>query len=308
MRCIFLYNPISGKGKIEKKVEYIKTQLLKKFDFVDIYETQSREDMINKAYDACDIYDYIIFSGGDGTFNDICNCVSNSNKRPILGYIPSGTANDIAKNLKISRNIKKALDVIINGKVIKHDVGMINDRYFMYVCGCGTFTSVSYKTSQKWKKRFKTLAYAFDGMKDLFSPTLVNAKITIDDQIIENKSPLILILNSKSIGGVSFNKRGHLNDGYFDIVVCKKFWSYIGGIVHLIIIGTFKGRDHTRYYDFYRGSNFKIEVDDNVTWCVDGEKGPSGSVNIKNISKHLQIVVPKKNKLFIEEENENNSR
>ena len=87
---------------------------------------------------------------------------------------------------------------------------MINDRYFMYVCGCGTFTSVSYKTSQKWKKRFKTLAYAFDGMKDLFSPTLVNAKITIDDQITENKSPLILILNSKSIGDlIIINEQPH---------------------------------------------------------------------------------------------------
>ena len=309
MKCIFLYNPISGKGNINKKIEYIKSKLNNKFDYVDIYETKSREDMLNKAKSACGIYDYIIFSGGDGTFNDICNCVSSEVKRPIIGYIPSGTANDIAKNLKISRNYKKAVNVILNGKVIKHDVGKINDRYFMYVCGCGTFTSVSYKTDQKWKKVFKTLAYAFDGMKELLSPTLVKAKIIIDDkEEIDITSPLILILNSKSIGGVLMNKRGHLNDGYFDIVLCKKYITSINGIVNLVIIGTSKDRDHTKYYDFYRGKNIKIEVDDNIVWCVDGEKGPSGKVEIQNIYKHLNIIVPKNSKLFIEEENENNSR
>ncbi len=309
MKCIFLYNPISGKGKIIKKLNYIKAQLSKKFDIVDFYETSSREDMIKKAHDACALYDYIIFSGGDGTFNDICNCISNETNRPIIGYIPSGTANDIAKNLKISKNIKKALKIILNGKVIKHDVGKINDRYFMYVCGCGTFTSVSYKTAQKWKKLFKTLAYAFDGMKELLSPTLVKAKITIDDkEIIDIESPLILILNSKSIGGISMNKRGHLNDGYFDIVLCKKYISNINGIVNLVIIGTLKDKDHTNYYDFYRGKNIEIATDDNVVWCVDGEKGPQGSVKIENISKHLSIIVDKKTKLFEEDKNENNSR
>lgn len=309
MKCIFLYNPFSGKGNIIKKLDYIKAQLSKKFEIVDFYETSSREDMARIAHEACANYDYIIFSGGDGTFNDICNCISKEDNRPIIGYIPSGTANDIAKNLKISRNIKKALNIILNGKVIKHDVGMINDRYFMYVCGCGTFTSVSYKTDQKWKKLFKTLAYAFDGMKELLSPTLVKANITIDDKdVIDVESPLILILNSKSIGGVSMNKRGHLNDGYFDIIVCKKYISNINGIANLVIIGTFKDKDHTKYYDFYRGKNIKIKVDDNIVWCVDGEKGPSGSVGIKNISKHLSIIVDKKTKLFEEDDNENNSR
>ena len=270
---------------------------------------------------ACGEYDSIIFSGGDGTFNDVCNCVSKNEMRPILGYIPSGTANDISKNLKLSKNFKKALKVIIEGNTIKHDVGMINDMYFMYVCGCGTFTSVSYETSQKWKKIFGRLAYAFDGMKELQAPTVVNAKILLDSgEVVEHNCPLFLVLNSRSIGGIPMNKRGHLNDGKFDVVACKKFWTYIGGIINLVLIGTFKGRDHSAYYDFYRSSEIEINVSDDIIWCVDGERGPKGNVKIKNLPGWLTIYVPKKhNKLFLSnkkfnlliekrKKNENNSR
>ena len=71
MKCIFIYNPNSGKGRILKYLDYIKTELSKKYDQVDFYQTKSQEDTIQIAKDSCDKYDAIIFSGGDGTFNDI---------------------------------------------------------------------------------------------------------------------------------------------------------------------------------------------------------------------------------------------
>ena len=45
-------------------------------------------------------YDAIIFSGGDGTVNDVVNAVMKLDKQPILGYLPSGTCNDFARSLK----------------------------------------------------------------------------------------------------------------------------------------------------------------------------------------------------------------
>ena len=33
-----------------------------------------------------------------------------------------------------------------------------------------------------------------------------------------------------------------------------------------------------------------VEVEESLTWCVDGEEGPKGNVHIKNLHNHIQII------------------
>lgn len=292
MNCIFIYNPKSGKGKIKKWLGYIKETLESKYGQVVLYNTKSQEDTIRAAREACGKYDALIFSGGDGTFNDIACGVASEPVRPILGYIPSGTVNDIAKNLRIPRNVKKALKIIIAGNTIYHDVGKVNDMYFMYVVATGTFTGSSYRTKHDLKKVFGKLAYVFDGIKDFLNPTLAKIRLRIGDQVIETETPLILVLNSISVAGIPFHKNGHLNDGNFDIVIVKKgFRRGILNVIRLFLYGLIHLRRRRRL-DFYRGNSFVIETEGNPCWTVDGEEGPKGTVRIENLHNHLQIFVP----------------
>ena len=53
MKCIFIYNPKSGRGKILKKLDYIVKTLYKKFDVVDVYESQSANDVMAKVKESC---------------------------------------------------------------------------------------------------------------------------------------------------------------------------------------------------------------------------------------------------------------
>lgn len=295
MKCIFIYNPNSGKGKVVKKLSLIKSTLKQKFSEVTVYATKSAEDTINIAKDSCDRYDAIIFAGGDGTFNDIASGVSRCNNRPILGYLPTGTVNDIARNLRISRNIKKSLRVITDGNFMYHDVGTINNSYFIYVSAIGTFTGVSYRTKQKTKKKYGRLAYVFDGLKEIVVPKTINVHIETENEAIEMKVPLVLITNTKSVGGIPFNRTGHLNDGEFDIILVKK-GKRTKGLINIAKLFTFgiSRKKVARHFLSLRSSKIKVKVDDEITWCVDGEAGPKGEVFIKNLHNHLRIYVPKK--------------
>ena len=40
-------------------------------------------------------------------------------------------------------------------------------------------------------------------------------------------------------------------------------------------------------------ANSKIEVNKKATWCVDGEEGPKGNIEVENLKGHLEIYVPK---------------
>ena len=296
MKAIFIYNPESGSGKIKKNITYIKEKLKTKYDDVEIYESKSKEDLIEKASKSSS-YDALIFSGGDGTFNDIITGIAALEKRPVLGYLPSGTANDIGKNLKLSKNYKKALKVILEGNIMKHDVGVINDEhYFMYVVAAGTFSVVSYRTKRKIKKNLGKLAYLFEGIKDLFNPEVVEFKLKFAGYEEEHKAPLVLVVNSKSVGGIKFNYQGHRNDGYFDILVFKKGKRKRKGIFNIFggfLSGIFCKKLKERNVEILKAKELTLEATKDITWCIDGEEGIKGAITIKNLHNHIQIYTPK---------------
>ena len=134
-----------------------------------------------------------------------------------------------------------------------------------------------------------------DGLQELLNPSIINVKvITKEGETYENATPLLLVMNSISAGGVPFNKNGHMNDGKFDIVIVKKFMGNgIISIANMAIIGIRRKR-LTKYYQVIRSEEFKIEVDRDIIWTLDGEEGIKGSAEVKNLHNHIQIFVPHK--------------
>ena len=296
MKSIFIYNPKSGNGKILKYISYIKKELEDIYEVVDIYESKSAQDIEEKVKESSEKYDRIIFAGGDGTFNNVACGLSSCDTRPPLGYIPVGTACDIARNLRIPRNIKKAVKVIKDDYFVKHDVGMINNRYFMYVVCIGACTSTSYTTKQETKKLLGRFAYIKDGLDEFLNTPLKRVKIKCENAIIETTVPLLLIMNTYSVGGIPFNRDCKLNDGKFDVVLINNGTGKGRlNIISYFINGLLRLGKTTRAISL-ESNSIDVEVENDLTWCVDGEKGPSGHVKIENLHNHLTIIAPKPKK------------
>ena len=295
MKCIFIYNPESGRGKILKKLDYIVNNLKTVYDIVDLHESKSAKDIIETVKKSSESYDAIIFSGGDGTFNDVCQGLSGCERRPPLGVIPTGTANDNARNLKIPLSIKGSLKVILKQNIIKHDVGMINNHYFMYVAGIGACTGTSYTTDQAAKKILGKIAYAKDGLNEFFSPTMYKVRIKTNKTTLEAQVPLLLILNTMSVGGIRFNPYGHLNDGKFDVVLINKGPGHGRfNIIFYFLRGIF-GFRKKKYCTFIKTDELEVSFDEDVvTWCIDGERGMKGDVEIECLKSHLRVIGLKK--------------
>lgn len=222
MNCIYLYNPNSGKNRYKDKKDYIVNKLHQKFDVVDYYETKSREDFLKCAKDACGYYDAIIFSGGDGTVNDIVNVVANEEVQPVLGYLPSGTCNDFARSLKLPKNLDKSLNCIVNGTPKKFDIFKMNDRFGVYVCAMGIFTSASYDTTQKKKRKIGKLAYYMHSIGEIFTARAQDIEIEMNGKVKKINSVLTLFINSCSVAGYNLNKKVNLHDGQMEFVAIKQ--------------------------------------------------------------------------------------
>lgn len=301
MNCLFVYNPHSGKSGLVKRINFIIQELQTIYDEVDYIPTEYAGHAKKIASDACGKYDRLIVSGGDGTFNEIINGIAEKKNAPIVGYLPSGTVNDISRSLNIPRNLKKALKVIRDNNVFEHDIFKCNNDYGIYFCGAGAFTSTSYATEQKYKKKWGKIAYFFNCIGEINDIQDFEIKITDKNgYVTSGKYIMMLIINSRSAAGFKMNARANLSDGKVDIVLIKrenkKFINYLSSIVaigkiFLIDQNILRNND---YITKLKLSEFHLENSKRAIINIDGEQSSYGNMDFKVLQKGLKIIVPSK--------------
>ncbi len=299
MNCIFIYNPVGGKGKIEKKKEYILRELQEKYEKVDVCATQCAGDMTRIAREAVGKYDAIIFAGGDGSFNELLQGIGDFDERPVLGYIPSGTVNDVAHSLRIPKSLKKALKVIKTGRVEEIDCMRANDRYAIYVVTAGAFTSATYNTPQLKKNHIGRIAYGLEGIRHnlKFQPFSIACKG--EKKSVQTDGVLIAFINSRYVAGFKMNNRADLQDGEMDVAIVEQkkkpnIFKRIGSLFAIAGLFLFGYRAKIRNVTHVKGRSFDVELADDIVWNIDGEKGISGSIHIEVLPKKVRILVPDK--------------
>ncbi len=299
-KCLFIYNPQSGKCKIKEKEGYIVERLSEKFD-VEVAHSQYAGHIGEIIRERGAEFDLIVGAGGDGTLNEIIDAVMSLDKKPTLGYIPSGTVNDVAHSLFISKKLKKAVDNILKGETFSHDVMKINNKYGIYVCCAGLFTEASYATDQKTKKKMGKLAYFFHGAKGMFTTKALNLKLSYDGGEIEGKYAIMLVNNSRYTAGMKINKKASLNDGLVDVVLVdtKKDRVSFGSALRVMFMflrgfERYIGRKH---FHHFLVPAFSVQLGNEVTINLDGEKISAGSFEASVIKEAINIIVPKKERL-----------
>lgn len=301
MRCLFLYNPNSGRGKIQKKLPLIERMLKSCYDEVELYATKSAEDLQNKAAEGAESCDAVVFSGGDGTFNLVLGGIGE--RKVNLGYVPSGTINDVARSLKISKNIKKALKVVVGGRVEKLDCMQVNQKdYAMYVVAAGAFTEATYSTPQIQKKRFGKLGYVFECLKKHRRFNSFSIEIVCDERRESTRAILVLIMNGKSVAGFPVNKNGSMQDGRMEIAVLREredlnFWGRMRAFFEIADLILFGSKCKSGRLLRLNGDCVRIRTEEHVVWDLDGEKGNSGNIEIRLLPKKVAMFVPKNKKI-----------
>ena len=88
---------------------------------------------------------------------------------PALGILPGGTTNDLARALKLPRDLEEACKVIAKGNTVDVDVGVFGDKYFINVAAAGRLTEVTYEAPSRLKSMVGPLAYYAKAIEKLGS-------------------------------------------------------------------------------------------------------------------------------------------
>lgn len=292
MKAILIYNPKSGKQNFEDYIPHIKKRILSKYSHLDIRSTEYPKHAIEIAKEACELkYDLLIVSGGDGTFNECVNGIMSHNKRPEIGYIPSGTTCDIGMSLGLSKNIDKAIDIILNHRSVKMDIVKTNDRYSCYVMGTGAFIDISFITDSKLKKKIGHLAYIIEAVKKFFFIPKMRMTVYHDEGKISGIYSLMLVINSKRVAGLNMVYKPILDDGIVDVIMFRSFFP-LNSILYLIsYLFPFWS---TPLIEKFKTTKLEVRTNSNENWNIDGEYGGKGNKLIQVKKQAINIFVPNK--------------
>ena len=282
MKVLYLYSDKTGIAKSERKVKKLNNSLREIYSDITIKKTENLEDFEKNIRDSAGIFDILIVAGGDGTVKYTVGVLMSipKEKRPALGYIPTGTVNDAGKAVGYRGSIRQALKVLRAGHTDVVDICKVNNEYFTFVCAAGVYSDISYVVKRGYKKIIGRLAYYFYAISQVFRRKTIEAEVEIKDQKFTVKTPFILIMNSRNVGGFPVNFDYSVKDGQIEVYITKP--------------GLFNGLLH---YAFFKVKTSKLKVDHiKVTlknddyWCFDGERGDQKTVEISVLKQELKVV------------------
>jgi len=292
---MLIVNPRSGKGRAERSLGGI-IAAIRQYDYIPtVYLTQRSGHATEYARDCGSDYPLIMCVGGDGTLSEVYEglMMLPEDNRPAVGYVPMGTANDIASSLGLSKIPEEAAAAAVTGSAAYLDVGRIGDRVFSYISAFGAFTDVPYATPQSSKNALGHLAYMIEGIGRLPAIKPVHVKMEYDKGVIEGDFLFGCVMNTLSVAGLLRlnSEQVGLNDGVFEIVLVKDPKNVIGlsTIAASVLTGTFD--DENIFFTHTKKARFIF--DEPVAWTRDGEDGGSHQdITAENLHMAVKMMIP----------------
>lgn len=289
--ALFVYNPISGGHKIPHELDYILASFQKKGILVQPYRVldANNEYLINILQSG--VYSFVIASGGDGTISYVANILLDNNIKIPIGIIPSGTCNDFAKCIGIN-SLKESIDIILDGKTLDSDVGYINNQlYFLSTFAGGNFVDVSFSTNSDLKKNFGPLAYYLKGMSEVANIKSFDLRVVADEQVVEGKFILFLIVNGKQAAGFpNLLNDADFTDGYMDIILIKKCSNINLASIFFKVLS--KESMNDKNVIILKAKKCELTSKSPIALTVDGEKSELFPATIEFKHKVLEVFVP----------------
>ena len=287
---MLIINPHSGRGLSNTALGSIVSRLCDAEYIVTVYFAHDRtpEEL---AYEYSKHHDLVVCAGGDGTLSGVISGLLNAGKRIPVGYIPAGTANDVATTLALSMDYSQAAQKILDGTPMALDIGRFHDRYFTYIAAFGAFTGVPYLTPQSAKRSLGQFAYVLGGLADMAAIKPRYTIIEYDGKIVEGYFIFGCVTNSTSVAGLVKLDPGlvDLADGMFEIILVRQpvILSDFLDILSSLTVRTYDGDN----VQMLHASKVKFTFREEVAWTIDGENGGKHKkVEITNCRKAIEIV------------------
>ncbi|SFD65196.1 diacylglycerol/lipid kinase family protein [Spirosoma endophyticum] len=171
--------------------------------------------------------DRVVAVGGDGTIKIVATQLLGTNI--LLGVLPAGSANGMARELSIPSGVHESLDVLVNGTPKPLDIISVNDgNICLHLSDIGLNAQLV-KHYQQYNLRGKW-GYLKGVVNVLQKRRLMRVSITVGDECINRAAFMVVLANARMYGtGAVINPDGDPFDGKFEVVIFRQlsFWEIV---------------------------------------------------------------------------------
>lgn len=294
--AMIIINPTAGKETAASYEEKVKEELQHIYNSVEVKHTEGEGDAAKFAREGSEEgVDLVVCLGGDGTVNETVNGLASFENPPLMGIIPLGTVNNLAKALNIPTEPESSIELLKSEHYREIDVGMVNGKYFTNTLGIGPAATAVYDVDIEEKTKFGPLAYVMAVGKEILKDDIFPVRLEMDQETWEGEIAVIVIALLDSIGGLkSVLEDVEIGDGKIHIFAIKSLnVSKLIGLTPSLIFGSITDSKNIEYF---QTKKLKLDTLDNYKYKsnVDGDEGPRLPLDIKILPKHIRVISEEK--------------
>ncbi len=241
MYYAFVLNPVAGNGFAEKSMQEAELWMKEQRIEYQVFRTErpghAAELAANLSRDP-EVKAVVSF-GGDGTASEVAGALAETGKP--MGLIPAGTGNDFVKCIHLPLKPMEALRFLVEHDPRPIDIGTINNRFFLNVCGTGFDVDVL-DNAESLKKKYRGLTpYLLGLLKAIAHYRPVHLKINKDGEKLEGEFLILALANGKYFGGgIPICPAADAGDGKLDFVLIRNVSRWL---IPFYLPGLMMGKD-----------------------------------------------------------------
>ncbi len=210
----------------------------------------------------------VVAVGGDGTVHEVAAACAGTGR--IMGLLPAGSGNDYVKALGVGTGLRRALEVLVEGRVRIVDTGEVNGVPFNNGLGIGFDAEVAAGVAEAPVYLGGTGRYLWSVARLLWDFRCHEARLVIDGEVIEATTILVAVALGTTYGSMFRLTPGAiLDDGLFDVIWSEEVnRAEVLRLIPAALRGTLAERKkiHTS-----RAREVEVALSEEVPAHVDGE-------------------------------------
>jgi diacylglycerol kinase family enzyme len=233
-RVVVLANPIAGRGRGAEIGHRALAGLTRRGFQAELQLTPGWPPGSAPVSPAPDL---VVAVGGDGTIRDAFRSLPDP-AIPV-GIVPAGTANVLALDLGVPRDVERALDVIAAGRTSPLDVATVNGRLCVLAASAGLDAGVVHEVARRRHGPISKMAYVRAALRALRAYTPSRVSVEIDGRGEAGTYGLVIVANAINYGSAfRLCRHRRLDDGLFEIYLVRN--------AHLVALAAVAARGLTR--------------------------------------------------------------
>ncbi len=283
-----IVNPGSGGGRAGRALAAVSSALRDRGLEHRVATTRSLDHARELALTAAAAGETAVALGGDGLVGAVAGALRDT--AGVLGVLPGGRGNDLARVLGIPLHPVAACEVLRSGTVRRLDLGVAGGATFVGIASCG-FDSEANRFANEARWIRGRLVYTYGGLRALAGWWPASFELRLDGATRTVTGYTVAIANSACYGGgMRLAPDAALDDGLLDVVTIAELpkLEFLRALPK-VFAGAHVGLPQV---EIHRAREVEVSADRPFAMYADGDPVASLPVTVRVLPAAVSVLAP----------------